>query len=65
LKEFSDFETHVTPKFRHPPIRGNKNQLNEIGIFLELYKCRIYYTVMGNESSFDPKEIINFEVNRS
>jgi len=32
LKDFSDFETSLTPDFRHPPIVGNK-ELQEIGLF--------------------------------
>jgi len=32
FREFSDFETHFTPKFRHPPILDSNDHLNQIGL---------------------------------
>lgn len=36
LKEFSDFETYLTPDFRHPHLTGNYEELNDIGLLKEL-----------------------------
>jgi hypothetical protein len=36
FKEFADFESYYTPKFRHPKIVGNNNELEDIGILNEL-----------------------------
>lgn len=32
-----DFETYFTPAFRHPPITGNKDELDDIGLLRELF----------------------------
>ncbi len=36
FKEFGDFETYITPKFRHPPIKANESELSEIGLLKEI-----------------------------
>jgi len=36
LKEFSDFETYFTPEFRHPPVKGTYEELDDIGLLREL-----------------------------
>lgn len=35
FKDFCDFETPLTPDFRHPPIKGG-HELEEIGIFIKI-----------------------------
>jgi hypothetical protein len=42
LKEFCDFETFLTPNFRHPPIEGNIVEMDKIGLLKELEKLNIY-----------------------
>lgn len=42
LKEFCDFETYLTPNFRHPPIEGNIVEMDKIGLLKELEKLKIY-----------------------
>lgn len=42
LKEFCDFETYLTPNFRHPPIEGNIVEMDKIGLLRELEKLNIY-----------------------
>ena len=37
LPQIKDFETYFTPTFRHPPITGNIDELNDIGLLRELY----------------------------
>ena len=44
LKEFSDFETYFTPAFRHPPITGNKDELDDIGLLRELFSLNIFFS---------------------
>lgn len=51
LKEFSDFETYYTPDFRHPPIKGIVDELNDIGLLRELHGLGIYLNKEGEESS--------------
>jgi len=41
LKEFSDFETELTPVFRHPPIKGGK-EMKEIGLRREIKKMGMF-----------------------
>ncbi len=41
LKEFSDFETELTPEFRHPPIKGGK-EMKEIGLRREIKKMGMF-----------------------
>ena len=41
LKDFSDFETILTPDFRHPPILGKIDELNYIGLLDELDKMNL------------------------
>lgn len=41
FKEFGDFEIFLTPQFRHPPIRGAKKDLEDIGIMGELRKLNL------------------------
>jgi hypothetical protein len=43
LKEFSDFETAHTPTFRHPPIKGTTEELDDIGLYAELMNLKMYY----------------------
>ncbi|EGR26947.1 TPR repeat protein [Ichthyophthirius multifiliis] len=42
LKEFADFETYNTPYFRHPPIRGTCEQLEDIGLLRELVNLQLF-----------------------
>lgn len=42
LKEFCDFETYDTPKFRHPIIEGNMFELHKIGLLKEFTELDIY-----------------------
>lgn len=42
LKEFSDFETYFTPQFRHPPIEGNFDELNDVGLLREIIDLKIF-----------------------
>lgn len=48
FKEYAEFESARTPEFRHPAIKGEVDQLVEIGIYEELKslsmvgKCKIY-----------------------
>jgi hypothetical protein len=42
LKEFGDFETYNTPKYRHPPIKGLPEELSQIGLLQELVGLKIY-----------------------
>ena len=36
LREFNDFESELTPDFRHPNILGNYNDLMDVGLLSEL-----------------------------
>ena len=36
LREFNDFESELTPDFRHPHILGNYNDLIDVGLIEEL-----------------------------
>ena len=42
FKEYSEFENSKTPKFRHPPIRGEAELLREISLHDELLKMGMY-----------------------
>lgn len=41
LKEFADFETYYTPRFRHPEILGNLKELDEIGLLGEFQNLEL------------------------
>lgn len=43
LKEFGDFETYYTPSFRHPPIQGIEDELDDIGLFKEIWSLNLCY----------------------
>lgn len=49
MKEFSDFETYSTPDFRHPPIKGTVDELNDIGLLRELHNLNIYLNKEGDD----------------
>ena len=50
LKEFSEFETDLTPKFRHPPIKGGAD-LNDIGLLEEIENMKIYENTNPNKKN--------------
>ena len=37
-----DFETYHTPKFRHPPVEGLAEELDDIGLLRELLGLEMY-----------------------
>lgn len=41
LKEYADFETHHTPTFRHPPIAGIEEELDGIGLLMEIRTLKL------------------------
>lgn len=45
MKEFSDFETYNTPEFRHPPINGILEELEDIGLLNEIVGLKLYYNM--------------------
>jgi hypothetical protein len=47
LKEFADFETYYTPRFRHPEILGNLNELDEIGLLGEFSNLELCEATEG------------------
>jgi hypothetical protein len=63
LKEFSDFETRVTPEFKHPPIKGGK-ELTEIGIRKEIKKMTMFIPEEWGEEDeeLDEMEDLQFEI---
>lgn len=50
LKEFSDFETYFTPEFRHPPVKGTYNELDDIGLLRELLQLTIFQPTEAEEN---------------
>jgi hypothetical protein len=42
FKEYSEFENTKTPVFRHPPIRGDAEQFEKIGMLEELIAMRMH-----------------------
>jgi hypothetical protein len=64
LKEFSDFETHYTPEFRHPPIVGGK-ELDEIGLMEEIQRLNLYFDMDPRKAPpkiLDDIEQLNIEI---
>ncbi|EAS04845.2 Sm protein (macronuclear) [Tetrahymena thermophila SB210] len=49
LKEFSDFETYFTPEFRHPPVKGTYEELDDIGLLRELLGLQIFTPTEAEE----------------
>ena len=45
LKEFGDFETYFTPEFRHPPIRGLYEELDDIGLLKEIQGLSLFISI--------------------
>lgn len=62
FKEYAEFESARTPEFRHPAIKGEVDQLVEIGIYEELKslsmvgKCKIYKLKPLEKFSILPKK---------
>ncbi|CAD8176209.1 unnamed protein product [Paramecium pentaurelia] len=72
LKEFCDFETYYTPSFRHPPIQGIEDELDDIGLLNELYRMNLCYIIDANpikignndENYKSPQERINEKIEK-
>lgn len=62
FKEYAEFESARTPEFRHPAIKGEIDQLVDIGIYEELKslsmvgKCKIYKLKPLEKFSILPKK---------
>ena len=59
LKEMADFETNLTPEFRHPPIKFSP-ELKDIGMLEELKQLEGMYTT-GNICPLREEENYNLE----
>lgn len=59
FREFSDFETNFTPKFRHPPVIDDQ-KLDKIGLLVEIKGLKLNYD--ENKKILNETEQLNIDI---